>query len=79
VPKRDIPNAIMQNDTTDFIANNELKDNFHISLEVGAGKDGARPAHFQNFCVVLYIVCFVSFCVLFVCKCVLDYCHRVTT
>jgi hypothetical protein len=34
-------------------------------------KGGARPTLFQNFCVVLYIVCFVSFCVLFVCKCVL--------
>ena len=42
-------------------------------------KDGARPALFQNFCVVLYIVCFVSFCVLFVCICVLYYCHRVAT
>ena len=34
-------------------------------------QDGARPALFQNFCVVLCIVCFVSFYVLFVCKCVL--------
>jgi hypothetical protein len=34
-------------------------------------KDGARPALFQNFCVVLCILCFVSFSVLFVCKCVL--------
>jgi len=42
-------------------------------------KDGARPALFQNFCVVLYIVSFVSFCLLFVCKCVLYYCHRVAT
>jgi hypothetical protein len=42
-------------------------------------KDGARPALFQNFCVVLCIVCFVSFCVLFVCKCVLYYCHQVAT
>jgi len=42
-------------------------------------KDGARPALFQNFCVVLCIVCFVSFCVLCVCKCVLYYCHRVAT
>jgi len=42
-------------------------------------QDGARPAPFQNCCVVLCIVCFVSFCVLFVCKCVLYYCHRVTT
>jgi len=40
---------------------------------------GARSALFQNFCVVLYIVCFVSFCVFFVCKRVLYYCHRVTT
>jgi len=41
-------------------------------------KDGARPALFQNFCVVLYIIYFVSFCVLCVClcvsKCVLYYC-----
>ena len=42
-------------------------------------KTGARPALFQNFCVVLYIVCFLSFCVLFVCKCVLYCCHRVET
>ena len=42
-------------------------------------KDGAQPALFQNFCVVLCIVCFVSFCVLFVCKCALYYCHRVAT
>jgi hypothetical protein len=42
-------------------------------------KDGARPALFLNFCVVLCIVCFVSFCVLFVCKCVLNYCHWVAT
>ena len=42
-------------------------------------KDGARPALFQYFCVVLCIVCFVLFCVLFVCKCVLYYCHRVAT
>ena len=40
-------------------------------------KDGARPAFFQNVCVVLHIVCFVSFYILFVCKCVLYYCHRV--
>jgi hypothetical protein len=46
---------------------------------------GARPALFQNlcivlkFCVVLYIVCFASFCVLFVCKRVLYNCHRVAT
>jgi hypothetical protein len=42
-------------------------------------KDGARPALFQKFCVVLCIVCFVSFCVLFVSKCVLYCCHRVAT
>jgi len=42
-------------------------------------KDGARPALFQNCCVVLCTVCFVSLCVLFVCKCVLYFCHRVTT
>ena len=42
-------------------------------------QDGARPALFQNYCVVLCIVCFVSFCVLLVCKCVLYCCHRVTT
>ena len=42
-------------------------------------KDGARPALFQNFFVVLRILCFVSFSVLFVCKCVLYYCHRVAT
>jgi hypothetical protein len=42
-------------------------------------KHGARTALFQNFCVVLRIVCFVSFCVLLVCKCVLNYCHRVAT
>jgi hypothetical protein len=40
-------------------------------------QDEARPALFQNCCVVLCIVCFVSFYVLFVCKCVLYYCHRV--
>ena len=44
-----------------------------------ARKEGARPALFQNFCVVLYIICFMPFCVLFVCKCVLYYCHRVAT
>ena len=44
-----------------------------------ARKEGARPALFQNFCVVLYIICFMPFCVLFVCKCVLYYCHRVVT
>ena len=42
-------------------------------------KDGARPALFQNVCVVLFIVYFVSFSVLFVCKCVLYCCHRVAT
>jgi hypothetical protein len=42
-------------------------------------QDGARPALFQNCCVVLCIVCFVSSCVLFVCKCVLYCCHRATT
>jgi hypothetical protein len=42
-------------------------------------QDGARPALFQNCCVVLCIVCFVSSYVLFVCKCVLYFCHRVTT
>jgi hypothetical protein len=41
--------------------------------------DGARPALFLNFCVVLCIFCFVPFCVLFVCKCVLYYWHRVAT
>jgi hypothetical protein len=40
-------------------------------------QDGARPAVFLNFCVVLCI--FLSFCVLCVCKCVLYYCHRVAT
>jgi hypothetical protein len=44
-----------------------------------SSQDGARPALFQSFCVVLCIVCVVSFWVLFVCKCVLYYCHRVTT
>ena len=34
-------------------------------------KTGARPALFQNCCVVVCIVCFVLFYVLFVCKCVL--------
>ena len=42
-------------------------------------KDGARPALFQNVCVILLIVCFVLFCVLFVCKCVLYCCHWVAT
>jgi len=27
------------------------------------GHEGARPALFQNFCVVLRIVCFVPLCV----------------
>ena len=38
-------------------------------------QDGARPAPFQNCCVVLCIVCFVSFCVLF---CVNVYCTTTT-
>jgi hypothetical protein len=42
-------------------------------------RDGARPALFQNFCVVLFIVCFLSFCLLFMCRCVLYYRHRVAT
>jgi hypothetical protein len=42
-------------------------------------KDGARLALFQNFSVVLCIVCFMTFCVLFVCKCVLYNCHRAAT
>jgi hypothetical protein len=42
-------------------------------------KDRARPALYQNVCVVLCIVYFVSFSVLFVCKCVLYCCHRVAT
>ena len=42
-------------------------------------QDGARPALFQNCCVVLCSVCFVSFYVLFLCKYLLYYCHRVTT
>ena len=42
-------------------------------------QDGARPTLFQNYCVVLCIICFVSFYVLFVCKCVLYCCPRVTT
>ena len=49
------------------------------NARVKTRKDGARPALFQKFCVVLCIVCFVSFCVLFVCKCVLYCCHRVAT
>jgi len=49
------------------------KANARVKLE------GARPALFQNCCVVLYIVCFVSFYVLFLCKFVLYFCHRVTT
>jgi len=56
---------------------------FFLSCKANArvklAKYGARPALFQNFCVVLSIVSFVSFCVLFVCKCVLYYCHRVAT
>ena len=55
---------------------------FFLTCKANVGitrQDGARPALFQNCCVVLCIVCFVSFCVLFVCKCVLYYCHRVTT
>jgi hypothetical protein len=40
-------------------------------------QDGAQPALFLNFCVVLCIVCFLLFCVLFVCKCVVYYCHQV--
>jgi hypothetical protein len=42
-------------------------------------KNGARPTHFLNFCVILCVVCFVLFCVLFVCKYVLNFCHRVAT
>jgi hypothetical protein len=42
-------------------------------------KDGARPALFLIFCVVLWIVRFVLFCVLFVCICILYYCYRVAT
>jgi uncharacterized membrane protein len=52
---------------------------FSVVRQGNTHKDGARPALFLNFCVVLCIVCFVSFCVLFVCKCVLNYCHRVAT
>ena len=56
---------------------------FFLSCKADArvkpAKTGARPALFQNVCVVLCIVCFVLFCVLFVCKCVLYYCHRVAT
>jgi len=55
---------------------------FFLSLRQMPGKtckDRARCALFQNFCVVLCIVCFVSFCVLFVYKCVLYYCHGVAT
>jgi hypothetical protein len=40
-------------------------------------KDGARPALFQNFFVVLRIRCFLSFSVLLVCK--LYCCHRMAT
>jgi hypothetical protein len=53
--------------------------NCKANARVKTRKDGARTALFQNFCVVLCIVCFVSFCVLFLCKCVLNYCHRVAT
>ena len=42
-------------------------------------QEGARPALFLNWCVVLRIVCYVSFYVLFLCKCVLYFCHRVKT
>ena len=49
------------------------------NARVKSRKDKARPALFQNVCVVLYIVCFVSFCVFFVCICVLCYCQRVAT
>jgi len=52
---------------------------YKANARVKPAKTGARPALFQNFCVVLCIVCFVSFCVLCVCKCVLYYCHRVAT
>ena len=41
---------------------------YKANARVKSRKNGARPALFQNFCVVLCIVCFVSFCVLFVCK-----------
>jgi hypothetical protein len=43
----------------------------YVFLDAATLTDGARPALFQNCCVVLCIVCFVSFYVLFVCKCVL--------
>jgi hypothetical protein len=36
VPIRDVSNGIMQNDTTKFIENNELKDKFHSRLQVSA-------------------------------------------
>jgi hypothetical protein len=49
------------------------------NARVKSAKNLARPATFQNFCVVLYIVCFMSFCLLFVCKCVLYYFQRVST
>ena len=49
----------------------------NISYHIKTRKDGARPALFLIFCVVLCIVCFVSFYVLFVCICVLYFCHRV--
>jgi len=51
---------------------------FKANCQGKTRKDGARPAFFLNFCVVLCIF-FVSFCVLFVCKCVLFYCYRVAT
>jgi hypothetical protein len=58
----------------------EVFPGFFLSCKANATrKDGARPALFLNFCVVLCIVCFVSFCVLFVYKCVLNYCQRVAT
>jgi hypothetical protein len=61
----------------------EVSPCFFLSCKANARgnnrKDGARPAFFLNFCVVLCIVCFLSFCVLFVCKCVLNCCHRVAT
>ena len=53
---------------------------FFLGCKAGiTSQDGARPALFQNCCVVLCIVCFVSFYVLFVCKSVLYFCRRVTT
>ena len=44
---------------------------FLSKCQCNTSQDGARPALFQNCCVVLCIVCFVFFFVLFVCKCVL--------